>query len=60
MPALAQIIKAEEKKVKHEINYSVMSEDELKFRKSRRDPFITDVLTHSRIMLIGDEEDLVG
>ena len=58
MPQLASIVQQEQIKVKREINYSVMSEEEFKFRKSRRDPFILDVLKESRIMLIGDEEEL--
>lgn len=58
MPQLATIVSQEQAKAKREINYSVMSEEEFKFRKSRRDPFILDVLKGSRIMLIGDEEEL--
>ena len=37
-----------------------MTEDELKFRKNRRDPFILQVLSNSRVMLIGDEQELVS
>jgi len=58
MPQLASIVQQEQIKVKREINYSVMTEEEFKFRKSRRDPFILDVLKGSRVMLIGDEEEL--
>ncbi len=58
MPQLSAIVGQEQARVKREINYSVMSEEEFKFRKSRRDPFILDVLKGSRIMLIGDEEEL--
>lgn len=58
MPQLAAMVSQEQVKVKREINYSVMSIEEFKFRKSRRDPFILDVLRGSRIMLIGDEEEL--
>lgn len=58
MPQLSAIVSQEQTKAKREINYSVMSEEEFKFRKSRRDPFILDVLKGSRIMLIGDEEEL--
>ena len=43
-----------------EINYTVMTEDELKFRKNRRDPFILQVLSNSRVMLVGDEQELVS
>lgn len=60
MPQLAALVKFEEPQVGREINYSVMSVEELTFRKRRRDPFILDLLTGSRIMLIGDEEELIA
>lgn len=60
LPELAQIVKNEEVKRDKEINYTVMTEDEFEFRKKRRDPFILGVLEGSRIMIIGDEEELVS
>jgi len=60
MAQLAAVIKGYEKKIKKEINYTVMSEKEFNFRKKRRDPFITGVLLASRIMLIGDETEMVN
>lgn len=60
MPELATIIRVEESKRSREINYTVMSRDEFDFRKKRRDPFILSILSGSRVMIIGDEEDLVG
>lgn len=60
LPELATIIRKEESKRKHEINYTVMSRDELDFRKKRRDPFLTGILANSRVMIIGDEESLVN
>jgi DNA-binding transcriptional ArsR family regulator len=42
-----------------DINYSVMSAEEFEFRKTRRDPFILKVISSSRLMLYGDEEDLL-
>ena len=60
MPKLAEIVKTEEEKQEREINYSVMSRQEFEFRKKRRDPFLLRILTSSRIMLIGDEEELVS
>lgn len=60
LPQLSQIVKAEEVREDREINYTVMSEKEFNFRKKRRDPFILKVLGHSRIMIIGDEEELVS
>ena len=59
LPELAQIIKSEEKRKGREINYTIMTEEEFSFRKKRRDPFILSVLYHSRIMIIGDEEELL-
>lgn len=60
LPELATLIRAEESKRGHEINYTVMSRDELEFRKKRRDPFLQGILFGSRIMIIGDEDDLVS
>lgn len=60
LPELAALIRKEESKRGHEINYTVMSRDELDFRKKRRDPFLLGILTGSRVMIVGDEEDLVG
>lgn len=59
MPELAALIKAEEEKRGGEINWTVMTKEEFLFRKKRRDPFLLGILSHSRIMIIGDEEDLL-
>ena len=59
MPELNLIIQKEEQRVKTEINYTVMAENEFIFRKSRRDPFLLNILSKSRVMIIGDEEGLV-
>jgi hypothetical protein len=42
-----------------DINYTVMTEDELKFRKKNNDPFIWKFLKHPKVMLVGNEEDLL-
>lgn len=60
LPELAQIAKLEETRKGRELNYTVMTEDEFAFRKRRRDPFILSVLQGSRIMVIGDEEELTS
>ncbi|QQG42070.1 MAG: winged helix-turn-helix transcriptional regulator [Candidatus Woesebacteria bacterium] len=60
LPELASIIRVEESKRGKEINYTVMSREELDFRKKRRDPFLGGILGGSRVMIIGDEEDLVN
>jgi len=60
LPELAAVVRAEESRRNQEINYTVMSREELEFRKKRRDPFILGVLAASRVMIIGDEEGLVN
>lgn len=60
LPELATVIRTEESKQGREINYTVMSREELEFRKKRRDPFLLGILAGSRIMIIGDEEELVS
>ncbi|MCJ7805418.1 hypothetical protein MUP46_02125 [Patescibacteria group bacterium] len=60
LPELATLIRLEESKRGKEINYTVMSKDEFDFRKKRRDPFLLGILSGSRTMIIGDEEELVG
>ena len=60
LPELAQLVKQEETKRNRELNYTVMTEEEYGFRKRRRDPFVLSILEGSRVMLIGDEEELVS
>lgn len=59
MPQLTELIKEQEAKLSREINYTVMTEAELLYRKTHSDPFIGRILSASRVMLIGDEEELV-
>jgi hypothetical protein len=60
MENLSQIIKEYESKTDRELNYSVMTKEEFDFRKKRRDPFISQILMGSRIMLLGDEQEMVS
>lgn len=59
LPELAQLVKTEEVRRERELNYTVMTEEEFSFRKNRRDPFVLQILEGSRVMIIGDEEELV-
>jgi predicted nucleotidyltransferase len=59
IPELSALIKAEEEKRGHEINYTVMTAEEFDFRKARRDPFLRELLEGSRIMIIGDEDSFL-
>lgn len=59
LPELQAVIADEQAKREREINYSFMDEAEFLFRVRRRDPFILRVLTQPKIMLVGDEADLI-
>src|SRR4030042_3653794 len=58
LPQLSVLVREEEAKRKTEINYSVMTFDEFEFRRRRRDPFVLSILSSSRVMVIGDDEEL--
>lgn len=59
LPELSQLVKAEEVRRGREINYTVMTEEEYLFRKRRRDPFVLSILEGSRVMIVGDEEEMI-
>ncbi len=59
LPELQAIISDEQAKKEAEINYSYMDEAEFKFRVRRRDPFILHVLVQPKVMLFGDEDELL-
>lgn len=54
-----ELIKEEEEKIERELNYAVFSKEEFEFRKTRRDPFIMEILYGSRVMVIGSEVEFV-
>jgi hypothetical protein len=60
IPELSLLVRNEEARLKTEINYSVMSEEEFQFRKEHHDPFLGKILLDARIMLIGDEESMLA
>lgn len=60
LPQVAAIIRHFEGVLKREINYTAMTKEEFNFRKKRRDPFILQILQGSRIMLVGDEEEMLS
>ncbi len=57
---LQAIVSHEQASREKEINYSFMDEAEFVFRVKRRDPFIISVLVQSKIMLIGDEVEMLS
>lgn len=59
VPEVASIISEAEKEFGQEVNYTVMTEEELAFRKKNNDPFIWRFLKQPKIMLVGNEEELL-
>ena len=59
VPEVASIVHEAEAEFGRDINFTVMSEDELQFRKKNNDPFIWRFLRQPKITLAGNEEDLV-
>lgn len=59
LPELGTLVRAEETRRDREINFTPMAEEEFNFRKHRRDPFLMNILSKPRVMLIGDEEEMV-
>jgi len=59
VPEVESIMNSAKKDFGWEINYTVMTEDELQFRKKNNDPFIWKFLKQPKVMLVGQEEDLV-
>ena len=60
LPEFSAVVREEETSRGQAINYTPMTEDELKFRRSRRDPFLLGILTQSRIVVVGNDLDLTG
>lgn len=59
LPELGSLVREEEARRNREINFTPMTEEEFNFRKNRRDPFVLGILSKPRVMLIGDEEEMV-
>lgn len=52
---LGKVVKDGETRMKREINYTILSEEEFEFRKKRKDPFLLNILLQPRIVVFGDE-----
>ncbi|MBI4008838.1 hypothetical protein HY357_01265 [Candidatus Roizmanbacteria bacterium] len=59
VPEVASIVSEAEKEFGREINYTVMTEEEFNFRKRNNDPFIWRFLKQPKVMLVGNEDDLL-
>ena len=59
VPEAESIVNEAKKEFGRDINFTVMSEDELNFRKKNNDPFIWRFLKQPKVMVVGDEDDLM-
>lgn len=60
VPEVAALVREEELRKSREIFFTPMTEEEFVFRKKKKDPFILGILEAGRVMVIGDEEELIG
>ncbi|MBP9691271.1 hypothetical protein KBD81_04295 [Candidatus Woesebacteria bacterium] len=59
IPEVESIMQSARKEFGWDINYTVMTEDEIKFRKKNNDPFLWKFLKQPKVMLVGQEEELL-
>ncbi|MFA5136223.1 MAG: hypothetical protein WC489_02425 [Patescibacteria group bacterium] len=59
VPELESIVDRAEKDFGQDIHYTVMTEEEFRFRKKNNDPFTWRFLKQPKVMLLGSEEDLL-
>jgi hypothetical protein len=59
VPSLTAAVQRAERQTGREINYTALKDSEFILRKKRRDAFILGILQGSKVMLIGDEDELV-
>lgn len=57
---LNSVIRQEQAFVGREINYTVLKLDEFNLRKKRNDSFVTSLLKGSKIVLLGNEDELLS
>lgn len=60
IPEVAALVRGEELRRGREISFTPMTEEEFAFRKKKKDPFILGILEGSKVMVVGDEEELVS
>lgn len=57
---IQKIVQEIEKEFPYEINYTIMTKDELAYRKRQNDPFIWSFLKEPKIMIFGSEAKLMA
>lgn len=57
---IVELIKKSQEEFPYEINYTIMTKEEFSFRKKNKDPFIWHFLNQPKIMVIGQESQLMA
>lgn len=60
IPEVAALVREEEVRRGREIFFTPMTEEEFAFRKKKKDPFILGILEGGRVMVVGDEEEMIS
>lgn len=60
IPEVAALVREEEVRRGREIFFTPMTEEEFAFRKKKKDPFILGILEGGRVMVVGDDEELLS
>ncbi len=60
IPEVAALVREEEVRRGREIFFTPMTEEEFSFRKKKKDPFILGILEGGRVMVVGDEEEMIS
>lgn len=59
VPEVTSIVSGVQEEFGREINFTVMNEEEFTYRKKNNDPFLWRFLKQPKIMLVGNEEELL-
>ena len=59
MSELSELVNRNEEKLGREIHYTVLKPSEFLLRKRRKDPFVMELLLQPKIMLVGQQEQLI-
>lgn len=57
--AFSEAMLAVERELKKQLRYTIISSQDFDFRKKKRDAFVVDILRNEKIVLLGEETDLL-
>lgn len=60
MSVVTTMVEEAQKKMNRELHYAVLSEHDFDLRKKRRDPFLVNLFLGSKLVLVGDLDELIS